>query len=307
MKAKLLAAFVACMVVLTAVTQTVDLKRFFQIENYSIKNMSKFTTDFKQESYIGEEYKTGMLHIEYKLAKVQNDGTAPNAPLDTLTAISSCTDIYGRESWIGNLSKDVLSAVNKCIKYPATKKSFSVADTCSRGGVYAVRTYIDFMEFDKRDTITIKDDPTLRISSDTVVKTGNDANVTAFYNTGYPFDINSLTGNEYAKVTVYKHTADKTVAEMSTQQFQLHLKDEAHPLVAAIDTLNLRIQKPELGAYTIRFESNWNAINSRDLPISVQDTLRATVSLDKQTYNLSTDKKARLNDNGLWLSAHLSQ
>lgn len=283
------------MAVLTASTQTTDLKRFFEINDYFIRTEQRLTTDFNLEKYQGEEYLAGWQAVNYKFTGVQKDETVPNTPLDTLTAFSSFTDMYGREHWRDDNSKNILSAVNRYIKYSAVRSTFVTGPTLSRGGVYAVRTYIDFLEFDKRDTITIKDDPTLRISCNTVVKRGNDVNVMAFYNTGYPFDINSLTGNEYAKVTVYKHITDSTAAEMSTQQFQLHLKDEAHPLVAAIDTLDLRIQKPEPGAYTMRFESNWNAVKNRDLPISVQDTLRATVSLDKQTYNLSTDKKARLN------------
>ena len=295
MKTKILATVIACMAVLTASTQTVDLKRFFEINDYFIRTEQRLTTDFNLEKYQGEEYLAGWQAVNYKFTGVQKDETVPNTPLDTLTAFSSFTDMYGREHWRDDNSKNILSAVNRYIKYSAVRSTFVTGPTLSRGGVYAVRTYIDFLEFDKRDTITIKDDPTLRISCNTVVKRGSDVNVMAFYNTGYPFDINSLTGNEYAKVTVYKHITDSTAAEMSTQQFQLHLKDEAHPLVAAIDTLDLRIQKPEPGAYTMRFESNWNAVKNRDLPISVQDTLRATVSLDKQTYNLSTDKKARLN------------
>ena len=295
MKTKILATVIACMAVLTASTQTVDLKRFFEINDYFIRTEQRLTTDFNLEKYQGEEYLAGWQAVNYKFTGVQKDETVPNTPLDTLTAFSSFTDMYGREHWRDDNSKNILSAVNRYIKYSAVRSTFVTGPTLSRGGVYAVRTYIDFLEFDKRDTITIKDDPTLRISCNTVVKRGSDVNVMAFYNTGYPFDINSLTGNEYAKVTVYKHITDSTAEEMSTQQFQLHLKDEAHPLVAAIDTLDLRIQKPEPGAYTMRFESNWDAVKNRDLPISVQDTLRATVSLDKQTYNLSTDKKARLN------------
>ena len=283
------------MVVLTASTQTTDLKRFFEINDYFIRTEQRLTTDFNLEKYQGEEYLAGWQAVNYKFTGVQKDETVPNTPLDTLTAFSSFTDMYGREHWRDDNSKNILSAVNRYIKYSAVRSTFVTGPTLSRGGVYAYRTNIDFIDYDKRDTITIKDDPTLRISCNTVVKRGSDVNVMAFYNTGYPFDINSLTGNEYAKVTVYKHITDSTAEEMSTQQFQLHLKDEAHPLVAAIDTLDLRIQKPEPGAYTMRFESNWDAVKNRDLPISVQDTLRATVCLDKQTYNLSTDKKARLN------------
>ncbi len=287
------------MAVLTASTQTTDLKRFFQVKN-TFKTSYRYTSDFISELYTGEGYRAGMQSWTFQLICLQTDEQIPDIQIDTLTALFTMNDMYGREHLRFDESKDVLNEVNEYLAFSAGNEdgstaSFSPTLDFMRGGVYATHEYIDFIDYDKRDTITIKDDPTLRISCNTVVKRGCDVNVMAFYNTGYPFDINSLTGNEYAKVTVYKHITDSTAAEMSTQQFQLHLKDEAHPLVAAIDTLDLRIQKPEPGAYTMRFESNWNAVKNRDLPISVQDTLRATVSLDKQTYNLSTDKKARLN------------
>ena len=299
MKTKLLATVIACMVVLTASTQTVDLKRFFQVKN-TFKTSDRYTSDFISELYTDEGYRAGMQVLNFILIGLQTDCQIPDTQLDTLTALFTMNDMYGREHLRFDNSKEVLDDVNE---YLACSTGNEDEDTTThdqtiafmRGGVYATHDYADFIDYDKRDTITIKDDPTLRISGNTAVKRGSDVNVMAFYNTGYPFDINSLKGNEWAKVTVYKHITDSTAAEMSTQQFQLHLKDEAHPLVAAIDTLDLRIQKPEPGAYTLRFESNWNAVKDRDLSISVQDTLRATVSLDKQTYNLATDKKARLN------------
>lgn len=301
MKTKILATVIACMAVLTASTQTVDLKRFFQVKNYQIGTSYRYTTDYNIAKNIWTDYRAGMQFVLFDFCGVQTDASIPDTQIETLSAWLTINDMYGREHFrTDSFSRKILDEVNEYLEFESgnedsTSTPIIQSFNFERGGVYAYRTNIDFIDYDKRDTITIKDDPTLRISCNTVVKRGSDVNVMAFYNTGYPFDINSLTGNEYAKVTVYKHITDSTAAEMSTQQFQLHLKDEAHPLVAAIDTLDLRIQKPEPGAYTMRFESNWNAVKNRDLPISVQDTLRATVSLDKQTYNLSTDKKARLN------------
>lgn len=287
------------MVVFTASIQATDLKQFFEIKNYQIWNMAKFTTDFKIIDVNptiyngeGEELPAGLLIVRYTFSK---DGTIQNTPLDTLTAFSSAHDMYGNEYWRINSSKEILDAVNRSIKYPKLNIIKAVGDIISRGGVYAFRTYIDFMDYDRHDTVTVKDDPSLRLRGTTTVKTGSDVDITAFYNTGYPFDLSSLTGNESATVTLEKLSGGATIEEKYTQQFKLNLKDEAHPLVAGVDTLSLHFEKPELGAYTLRFKSNWNAVKDRDLSISVQDTLRATVSLDKQAYNLATDKKARLN------------
>lgn len=248
------------------------------------------------EPYHGEDYLTGCQNVKYTFAGIQKDETVPSIPLDTLTAFSSWTDMYGKERRVDN-SKKILETVNKYLQ-PAIKKikiEESIGLELRRGGEYAVRTYIDFMDYDQRDTITIKDDPSLRLRGNNVVKTGEDVQLMAYFNTGYPFAMNDLTGEEYAKVTVLKHSNDdSTLSEKSTDQYKLNLRDNYHPLIAGIDSVDIRLEKPELGKYTLHIETNYKHIKSRDILVSVQDTLRASVSLDKQTYVLATDKKARL-------------
>ncbi len=300
MKAKLLATAVSCVLAVnTAGAQDTDVKRFFRIDDYVLKTFQRYTVDFNVANYTGDDYRAGMQTMAYTFVGVETDEDIPRTHLDNLTALFTLTDKYGREYVRLDNSEVILSEVNDYLEYSAGNQEESTTPcmltfSFARGGEYTVRNYFDFMDYDKSGTITIKDDPSLRILATTVVKTGSDVSLQAYYNTGYPFDINSLTGQEQAKVTLYKRIDKSTVAEVYAKQFPLNLKDEAHPLVAGIDSLALLFEKPEVGEYTIRLESDWDAIATRDVRMSVEDTLRATVSLDKQAYDLATDTKAWL-------------
>lgn len=170
----------------------------------------------------------------------------------------------------------------------------NIAFSLERGGKYVYRTILDFIGIDKAETMTVYDDPSLRVKGIFTVKTGQDFNISGFYNTGYPYDINSLTGEEYADVTIYKMETESTGREAFKHRFSLHLKDETHPLLAGWDSLLVNIIKPEIGSYIMRFETNWDAVATRDIPLSVEDTLRANVALDKEVYDLASEKKARM-------------
>ena len=286
--------------------QTPDLSQFLSIDTVNFKTVQKFTYDFATENYVGEKMYAGMQSISFELKgayilDVEGKPTVeiPIIQLDTLTALLTLNDKYEREHFRSNLSDEILDEVNEYFAFESgywsqTSAPYMVSFDFARGGEYIFRSQFDFIGFDKQKAVTIYDEPSLRIVPYPVVRIGEDADIKAFFNTGYPYDINSLTGEEYAKVTVYKQLTDSTVAEVSAQQYPLHLKDEAHPLVAGIDTLQLKLVKPELGNYLIRIESSWDAIETRDLFVSVQDTLRATVTLDKQIYDLATDKDAQL-------------
>ena len=286
--------------------QTPDLSQFLSIDTVNFKTVQKFTQNFATEDYVGEKMYAGMQSISFELKgayilDVEGKPTVeiPDIQLDTLTALLTLNDKYEREHFRSNLSDEILDEVNDYFAFESgywsqSSAPYMVSFVFARGGEYIFRSQFDFIGFDKQKAVTIYDEPSLRIVTDPVVRIGEDADIKAFFNTGYPYDINSLTGEEYAKVTVYKQLTDSTVAEVSAQQYPLHLKDEAHPLVAGIDTLQLKLVKPELGNYLIRIESSWDAIETRDLFVSVQDTLRATVTLDKQTYDLATDKDAQL-------------
>lgn len=286
---------------LASQAQTPDLSDYFDAD-ISIRTIKKFTTDFNMEFYDGKKMYAGEQQILYiHKEEILEPENIPDIHVDALTARVILQDAYGNE--YANSDKcgmpfgpEVLEKVNEYFlsKWPSEGNYWSYSFPIERGGKYTMTTLCDFIGIDKQERITIYDAPSLRVLYEPTIKTGNDADIMAVFNTGYPFDINSLTGNEYTKVTIYKQLNSTTVTECSSQQYPLSLKDEEHPLIAGVDTLKLKIEKPEVGLYIIRIETSWDAIDTRDIYLSVEDIMRAEATLDKQVYDLATDKSAQL-------------
>lgn len=299
-----LAAVFCC--TMTTQAQTQDLSQYFSIDSINFRTIKTYTIDFAVENYSGTKKHAGIesLFFDLKEAEIPEQDGVPatdihNIQLDTLTALLTIQDTYGREYTRFNFSNDVRDQVNDYFAFESgywgeNSTPYITSFNFMRGGEYNLRSQFDFIGIDKQEAMTIYDEPSLRINPDPAVKIGSDANIWVYFNTGYPYDINSLTGEEYATITLYKQLTDTTAAELSTHQYPLHLKDEAHPLVAGIDSLHLLIEKPELGKYLIHIETNWDAVEARDLIVTVRDTLRATATLNKQTYDLATERNAQL-------------
>ena len=260
------------------------------------KTIQEYTTDYSVASYDQDSMRVGIQSLICDCEAEIFELYWPDYHYDTLTAICSFSDIYGQENCRFNNSADIRNTINSFFQI----HEYKVSDTYTkmfplkRGGEYVFWTFYDFLDIDRHDTLTVYDEPSLRVDGRFVIKTGDDFMIQSDYNTGYPYDINSLTGEEYADLTIFKMENDSTGREAFKHRFPLHLKDVEHPLLAGIDSIMLRIEKPEIGPYLLRFETNWEAVPSRDIPLSVNDTLRANVTLDKQTYDLTTDKQAHL-------------
>ena len=288
-----LAAVLCCAMSTESVfAQTTDWSQYFKVEQLGVRTSVKYTFDFDGENYNGEQMWAGLQNILY-VVKYQN----PNEdPIDVETKDNRVwfSDAYGRIVHdVPNIKsewEDFLDDVNW-----GNAGDFSpvAAFDLARGGEYVFNAIVDFLNIERHDPVTVYDNPTIRIGGDPVVKVGQDVNIMAFFNTGYPYDINSLTGEEYADVTLFKMQSDSTALTLDKQRFSLSkLKDEAHPLLAGIDTVTTKMLKPEPGEYVLRYETNWQAVKTRDFSFIVKDTLRATVTLDKKAYDLATDKQA---------------
>lgn len=291
-----LAAVLCCtMSTESVLAQTTDWNRYCTLTSL-IKTVREYSTDNPDRPYDQDSLRAGIEGITYELVIELPERKWPEEQFDTLSALCAFSDLYGRELFRLDASKDVMELVNVFVELHTYggHDSSNRAFTLPRGGEYEFRTFFDFLNIDKRDTLTVYDDPSLRVNGTFTVKTGEDFNFAGFYNTGYPYDINSLTGEEYADVTIYKMETDSTGREAFKHRFPLHLKDEAHPLLAGWDSLFVNIIKPEIGPYIMRFETNWDAVATRDIPLSVEDTLRATITLDKDAYNFRTAKQATM-------------
>ena len=301
--ARLIAAFAAvlccAMSTTSVIAQTPGVE--YTVDKYltmsgQVNTVKEYTIDFAVANYNGDSLRAGIQNMTYVLDGNIFEKYWPDIYYDTLTAVCTFSDCYEHEVCRLDKSDEVCEMVNSFFEYKAigVKDTYSKAFSLHRGGVYLFNSLFDFLDTDKTDTLIVYDDPSIRVDGTFTVKTGQDIDLRAYFNTGYPFDINSLTGDEYADVMVYKMVTDTTGIEMLKQRVPLHLKDEAHPLLAGIDSITIHLEKPEIGPYRLRFETNWEALASRDIPLSVEDTLRATVTLDKQAYDLASDSHARM-------------
>ena len=291
----LVAVYCSAMLPIKAGAQKTDWNKYCTL-NSQVKTVREYFMDYPNLPYDQDSLRAGIETIIYYFEITLTEREWPESQLDTLTALFTFSDLYGRELVRLNASKEIMKCVNNFIKYH-TYGSFDSNNKdylLSQGGKYELRTIFDLLNIDRKDTVTIYDDPSLRVNGSFTIKTGDDFDIAGYYNTGYPYDINSLTGEEYADVTIYKMETDSTGRETFKHRFPLHLKDEAHPLLAGWDSLFVNIIKPEIGPYIMRFETNWDAVETRNISLSVEDTLRATITLDKDTYNFASDKQATM-------------
>lgn len=291
-----LAAVLCCtMSTESVLAQTTDWNQYFTLTN-QVKTIREYSIDNPDSPYDQDSLRAGQESMMYDFGMIPRNQDWPEAQPDTVTAFFSFSDLYGREINRLNATDDVKDVVEELVDFHAfnSTTSGSKSFTLPRGGEYEYWTLFDFLNIDKRDTLTVYDDPSLRVNGTFTVKTGSDFNIQGYYNTGYPYDINSLTGEEYADVTIYKMETDSTGREAFKHRFPLHLKDEAHPLLAGWDSLFVNIIKPEIGPYLMRFETNWDAVATRNIPLAVEDTLRATITIDKDAYNFKSAKQATM-------------
>ena len=292
------AIFFCCAMISTGSVsaQTPDLSKYFTVKELGVRTTHKFTSDFNFEAYSGEQNWAGIQNMIFAYYYENYDeDEIPKFELKRCEVWLK--DVYGREikrcDFIEEI-EDGIEALIEGVSERGDHAPFVIFDL-ARGGEYVFGSFIDFLNIDKEEPVTVYDNPSIRIIGDNLVKVGNDVQVTAFFNTGYPYDINSLTGEEYADVTLFKMETDSTAYELDKQRYPLlKLKDEAHPLLAGIDTVTVKMEKPEPGLYVLRYETNWTAVEGRDIYITVEDTLRATVTLDKEAYDLATDKSGRM-------------
>ena len=293
------AAITLMMITESVLAQTTDMSKYFTVKELGIRTTKKYTYDFQCENYHGEQMWAGLQSLIFVI-RFDNDDEKEGLYVDSQNHDVWFTDVYGRhvksvydtpdikDDWYFFLETFEWGIMGSEFTPPC---SFDLA----RGGEYVFNAVIDFMNIDRHDAVTVYDYPSIRIGAYPSYKVGEDVEVRAFFNTGYPYDINSLTGEEYADVTLYRKLTDSTAVQLDKQRFALsRLKDEAHPLLAGIDTVTTKMLKPEPGEYVLRYETNWQAVESRGYTFVVKDTLRASVALDKEAYDLASDKQARM-------------
>jgi len=173
--------------------------------------------------------------------------------------------------------------------------SVSHAFTLRRGGRYGILYSTAPAIIQVSDTVDIIDEPGMHVRGD-VAKLGSDYNFLAEVTTGYPFNPDTLSGNEWIKWTVARQEKDSSLTTILAGDKKMpHLKNADRPLLAGIDTVNFIVGKELLtpGKYKIKFTSDFPTAN-QNITFDINDTLRATVALDRNEYTCGKDSMALL-------------
>jgi hypothetical protein len=244
--------------------------------------------------YTGSELRAGIL-----VSTVQFDYA--NVPFDATIADKSMyvgyTNMYGQVG-AEMATPDALAALSTelaSVDTGTTRRNNVMS--LYRGGRYTFRTSIPGIGYEYTKEVEVIDTPSMRVKGSSII-TGKDFDINVIFNTGYPYDLSQLTGLEKAQLTLYAISYDKEGNEIgqeikSTEQaLRLHRTDQ--PLVAAIDSINMNMEKPRLGLYRMTLLSDWKAVDANtSFILSVNDTLRSSAQLDKEKYT-AVDKKAHL-------------
>ena len=173
------------------------------------------------------------------------------------------------------------------------------SEIVARGGEYNLHWDYPCFDIHGDSAVVIKDDPCVRIKLGEIMTViGHDIDLTAVYNTGYPFDITQFTGTETADLKLYSvipdEQGDATLNELTSASKTLNLYRPDEPLIAAIDSLKVTYEKPEPGAYLLRMSSDCQLPNAnRDFTFSVNDTLRANVTPTQTVYDAAANPALR--------------
>ena len=302
MKKSLFAAALCCM---TMSSQSVwaqdDLKSIVTVSQEKLFTSNLFEedrTNISFETYEGEELHTGVIVASIKLSVDNEKNIEVKKPANTLFEVS-LSDPYGRIPFLTRDTKKIDEMV-KTLKFTDFYTSIvNKAQDVMRGGQYIYRNYIPCIDYLYEKMVEIKDEPTVRMKFGDV-KVGNDIQVKAVYNTGYPYDLNQFTGNETATLRLFALGKDEqgnpTETEVAMTQKPLRLYRPDQPLVAAIDALQLNLCNPEPGEYRLKMSSDWNHKNANrdNILIVVSDTLRAQATMQKVSYVAGTDKSLKI-------------
>ena len=245
----------------------------------------------------GEELRSGQINVNVTINAINETGDDVVTPANQLLHVSF-TDPYGRIPFLSE-SNDVVSDMFRELKYSDILKIMNFGGVICRGGQYVYRNYIPGIDYKFEETVEVKDEPSARVRYNSV-KVGKDIEVKAFYNTGYPYDVNQFNGSEKATLRLFALGKDnngnpkETEVLMTEKPLRLYRPDQ--PLVAALDSIKLTYCDPEPGQYRLQMESNWmqEGANRDNILITVNDTVRCFAALDKSKYVAGTDTDMKL-------------
>lgn len=246
----------------------------FNVSNMNLQTAEAYGRDFKTRDFGKDSLLTGVEHFGYNVStdettfELRKTLEIPENTMAKLTLIDKYGEVQGGSQH--DLNRNSIFGRSKFTKKVTASPFLSF--TMHRGGEYECLLDIECLNFKESQTVVIYGASGFDILGLEAIAAGEDVKLEVECNTGYPYDYNSLLGNEYAKVTVYKVNDDNTETEVLSNKIELPFKQANKPLVAQIATLPITMEKPNPGTYRLHFESNWEGLKERDAIIKIEES-----------------------------------
>lgn len=137
--------------------------------------------------------------------------------------------------------------------------SMGVADN-DEGGTY--------YNWENVNYFTVRDNPGIRVSGDSIVASGSPVELNIYYTTGYPYKATDFTGDEIAKWELYQQHDDNSFEFVSTGEQKLSFATPTHIQRAVVDTIPQNFTLPD-GKYLLYLSSTWDQMPTRDVFLTV--------------------------------------
>ena len=265
-----------------------------------------FGEDYGTEIFISKELRAGMINDNIFVNAGSSAGGV-ELPSDR-SAHTSLFSIYGTKVWDNDADEymeDIFSTLEDFFE-EGQAYTDSITNLYQialmewlQGGVYNYKLKIPGMNIDKNEEVVIRDVPNMRKTGRTSCKVGSVDSLSMLYifNTGYPYSQDTLKAENKVKFQLFSVDKDNHQKVIDEREKTFSLLDREKPLVACIDTVaydgfgQLRELGP--GEWFVSMSCDWNNIE-RIMNVTVNDTLRAEMKLDKDLYVQGEDKKAKV-------------
>ena len=247
--------------------------------------------DYSTHPYWAGEYAFNMGIVVFGM-QVPADYVLPS----DLQCLMTVKDAYGNYVLNKDRSEDAKKELDDPLNIEYDQHLLVNHFSIPLGGHYEFRAFMNFMNWDKTFTQEIYDPASVRIYGNSEPKPGENADFNVYFNTGYPYDIASFSGNENVNYR-FEYTAPKSdeSVQLASGNVPLNFAQSTTPLLAVRDSLHLSVEKAPLGYYRLHLESDTWPLGNDNFTFVVSDTVRADATIDRDVINLDVDHEINSN------------
>lgn len=209
---------------------------------------------------------------------------------DDMLIKMSVKDAYGKYIRDVDYTQDVRKMMQDALETDSVLYAQHANLNIDLGGKYIFNAFFNIMNWDKEITQEIYDPASVRVYGEPQPKLGADADFNVYFNTGYPYDIASFTGNENVNYR-FEYTAPKGTesVHLTSGNVPLNFAQSTTPLLAVRDSLHLFVEKPQIGYYRLYFDSDTWPDGNTNFTFIIGDTVRADATIDREVIDLGVD------------------